>query len=237
MTFNAGPGIKHSTCIHPRCNTLYTSKAGPSSSCGPQGACTAEPVETATLPRGPWLTNGLCCPIGSTLTTTSSETLRSSHRLIFFVLVGLCPLALSGRDQRGSPICFACLFFRAIVRTPAGRATANDWFFVAPTGLRHFASGSAPTRPFRRFLKGRVTRLQRSLNATARKTACPTPTRTFTTKLSPPLSHPNGVLVITTRATSRLPGPDSHRLGTRPYGLQYETRQNARKSKAEARAL
>ena len=222
MTFNAGPRIKHRTCIHPRCNTLYTPRACRSSSCGPEGACPAEPVAKATLPRGPWLANGLCCPIGSTLTMTSSETLRSSHRLICFVLVGLCPMALSGLDQRGSPICSTCLFFRAIVRTPAGRATANDRFFVAPTGLRRFVSGSAPTRPFRRFLKGRVTRLQRSLNATARKIACPTPTRTFTTKLSPPLGHPNGVSVITTRPTSRFPGPDSHRLDTRPYGLRHE---------------
>ena len=73
--------------------------------------------------------------------------------------------------------------------------------------------------------RGGLTRLQRSLNATARKIACPTPARTFTTKLSPPLGHPNGALVITTRASSRLPGPDSHRLDTRPYGLRHELTQ------------
>jgi hypothetical protein len=36
-----------------------------------------------TLPsRGPWLASGFCCPAGSTLTMTSSETLNPSRRLM-----------------------------------------------------------------------------------------------------------------------------------------------------------
>jgi len=36
-----------------------------------------------TLPsRGPWLASGFCCPAGSSLTMTSSETLGPSHRLM-----------------------------------------------------------------------------------------------------------------------------------------------------------
>ena len=35
------------------------------------------------LSRGPWLASGLCCPAGSTLTTTSSEPLSSSRQLMY----------------------------------------------------------------------------------------------------------------------------------------------------------
>ncbi|MBT9166545.1 MAG: hypothetical protein DDT25_01233 [Chloroflexi bacterium] len=41
------------------------------------------------LSRGPWLPNGLCCPISSSLTTASSVTLSPSCGLIFFVHAGL----------------------------------------------------------------------------------------------------------------------------------------------------
>ncbi len=84
-------------------------------------------------------------------TTTSSETLWTFRRLICFVQADLCPTALSGLDQRGSPICSACLFFRAAVRTPVGRVTAHDRSFVTLAGLRRSVRGSAPTVPHRRF--------------------------------------------------------------------------------------
>ena len=45
----------------------------------------------------------------------------------------------------------------------------------------------------RRFTRGRVTRLQSSLHATARRFASPTPARTFTFELSPPESPRRGV--------------------------------------------
>ena len=44
-----------------------------------------------------------------------------------------------------------------------------------------------------------------------------------------PAGRPAGMLVMTTRATSQFPGPDSHRQDTRPYGLRHggtETRRN-----------
>ncbi len=43
----------------------------------------ARPPVTPTHPsRGPWLAIGLCCPVGSSLTTASSETLNSSPPLM-----------------------------------------------------------------------------------------------------------------------------------------------------------
>jgi hypothetical protein len=58
--------------------------------------------------------------------------------------------------------------------------------FTIRTGLRHFRTGSASTSPTRVGSSvGRVTRLQGSLNATARRLARPSPTRAFTLELSP----------------------------------------------------
>ena len=58
--------------------------------------------------------------------------------------------------------------------------------FTIRPGLRHFRTGSASTSPTHVGSSvGRVTRLQGSLNATARRLACPSPTRAFTLKLSP----------------------------------------------------
>ena len=57
--------------------------------------------------------------------------------------------------------------------------------FAIRTGLRHFRTGSASTWPTHVGSGvGRVTRLQGSLNATARRLARPSPTRAFTLKLS-----------------------------------------------------
>ncbi len=69
--------------------------------------------------RGPWLPSRLCCPAGSRLTMTSSETLDSSCRLICFVLASLCLTVSYRLESRGSPIYSACLFHRAISSTPA----------------------------------------------------------------------------------------------------------------------
>jgi len=41
-------------------------------------------LPSAPQSRGPWLAGGLCCPLGSSLTTTSSETLGPSHRFMSY---------------------------------------------------------------------------------------------------------------------------------------------------------
>ena len=67
------------------------------------------------------------------------------------------------------PICS----LRAASRTPADRATAPDCCFIALAGLRHSRTGSASHPGLRRFLPGFLTRLQSSLDATARRDCSP----------------------------------------------------------------
>ena len=73
----------------------------------------------------------------------------------------------------------------------------------------------------RRFSRGRVTRLQSSLYATARSLASPSPARTFTTELWPDGS-PRSDVDYNYTAYNQLPQPDLHRQDTRPYGLRAE---------------
>ncbi len=104
--------------------------------------------------RGPWLPSRLCCPAGSMLTMTSSETLCPSCRLIFFVLAGLCPTVSYGLGLRGSPIYSVCLFHRAITGTPALRLATNDRCITNRSGLHPVLRGSAHASPRRRFWRG-----------------------------------------------------------------------------------
>ncbi len=104
--------------------------------------------------RGPWLASRLCCPAGSRLTTTSSETLIPSRRLIFFVLTGLRLTVSYGLETRGSPIYSACLFHRATSGTPAFRLATNSRYITNRSGFRHLHKGSANASRARRFSRG-----------------------------------------------------------------------------------
>ena len=66
---------------------------------------------------------------------------------------------------------------------------------------------------------GCVTRLQSSLNATARSLASLSPAKTFTIELSPGGS-PRSDVDYNYTANNQLPQPDFHRQDTRPYGLR-----------------
>jgi hypothetical protein len=175
--------LKLSTSIPPEARRLIRGWAQAPRPCGPHRACSAGPADKSGPVQRSFAPQWVMLSHRVTATMTSSETLRAFRRLIYFVLADLCPTALSGLVRRGSPICSACLFFRAAVRTPVSMATASGRFFVAITGLRLSASGSALTFPIADS-QGSVTRLQRSLYATARKIARPPSARTFTTELS-----------------------------------------------------
>jgi len=83
---------------------------------------------TALQSRGPWLANGLCCPIGSSLTTASSETLDPPIDLSITTM-GLCPTTLYGLVSRGSPICSACLSPPCRLLYPGG-PNGCTWLFL-----------------------------------------------------------------------------------------------------------
>ncbi len=113
----------------------------------------------------------------------SSESLSVSWRFIDSSS-GLRPTGGSKLTARASPLYSANLCQRAAFLTPVNRALANGCYFGARTSLRRFRRGSAFTSPRRRFSRGRITRLQSSLYATARWLARPAPTRAFTFELS-----------------------------------------------------
>jgi hypothetical protein len=94
-----------------------------------------------TLPsRGPWLASGFCCPAGSSLTMTSSETLGSSKPTYAFA----DGYSLSREvPQFTLPVCL----LRAASRTPADRTTAFGCSFIVRFGLPHPWSGSASASP------------------------------------------------------------------------------------------
>ena len=117
--------------------------------------------------RGPWLGSGLCCPTASMLTMASSESLTSSRSLMSS-RPRLCAPVESAPDARASPLYSALLCQRAAFYTPVKRALAFGCCFRTHRSLRLFRRGSAFTSPRRRFSRGRLTRLQSSLNATAR---------------------------------------------------------------------
>ena len=181
MWFKCKVHIRHAP------NNLYAATAGISSSCGPLGHVWRNRAITAIQSRGPWLASGLCCPTGSSLTMASSETLAPSAALSASSSRP-CPTTLSGLVTRTSPIYSVCLSLRAAFRTPAFRVVAPDCSFTTRSGLRHLSTGSAPASHAVGSRMGRVTRLQSSLYATARRVACPSPTGAFTFELSPPES-------------------------------------------------
>ena len=126
--------------------------------------------------RGPWLTSGLSSPAGSMLTMASSASLSSVRRLM--VLRPVNPA-----DNRESQLLSACPFFRAIGPTPADRVACGG-SIAHPCCLRRSWKVSASAWSDSSVHVGGVTRLHRSLYATARRIAHPTPKRAFTFELS-----------------------------------------------------
>src|SRR5208337_3327397 len=110
-----------------------------------------------TLPsRGPWLASGFCCPIGSTLTMTSSETLGSSRPTYDFA------------DRFPNLLCLSVSSVPPSVPRQTGRlhlAVPSSSALAFPISVL----GRHPHPHAFRFQRGRVTRLQSSLYATARK--------------------------------------------------------------------
>ena len=114
------PQLKLSTSIHRESRRLIRVQAPAPGPFGPFRACTAGPVDKGDPVQRSFAPQGVMLSHRVHATMTSSETLQAFRRLIFFVQADLCPTALSGLARRGSPICSACLFFRAAVRPYPG---------------------------------------------------------------------------------------------------------------------
>jgi hypothetical protein len=169
--------------------------------------------------RGPWLPNVLCCHTGSSLTMASSESVYSFQCLIFFVhrIFTLRPLMGWYRQIPQ----FAPHIFNSVPSSVSRRSCRVLMVVSSPTVITFaiFATARQPHTTHAGSHVARVTRLQCSLNVTARSLASPSPTRTFTIELSPDGS-PQSDVDYNYTANNQLPQPDFHRQDMRPYGLQ-----------------
>jgi hypothetical protein len=158
----------------------WSRRCAPVALTGNPSARTVGGVSAVTVrSRGPWLACGLFCPAGSSLTMASSEALGPSRRFMSYP-AGLCRKRPGSRD---SPIYSTCPSLRAVSRTPSDRAGLGCGF-SARAALAIFATARHPNVHASRFTRGRVTRLQSSLDVAARRVARPSSTRAFTFELS-----------------------------------------------------
>jgi len=165
---------------------------------------------------GPWLPDRLCCPVGSLLTMATSAPLHASNRLMHY-----SRLALRFRaSRRGSPIYSVSPCTHAVASTPVVTSRANNDFFRAGTSLHPIRMGSATTVPTNPDQMGRVTKLKRSLDATAWCACLPCSGqdvyyRAFVRRVAPFLTS-----VMTGWIHRQFPSPDFHRSDYQHYGLR-----------------
>jgi hypothetical protein len=175
---------------------------------------------TALQSRGPWLTNGLCCPIGSSLTMASSESLDPSRRFIFYY-DGSSPYDLVWAGIKRLPnllhVSFPSVPPSVPRQTERLHMTVPSPFTLAFT---IFALARHPQLHARRFSHG-------SCNEAAKFALCYGPEGSLALHRQghlPPSFHlsesPPRDVGYTMRAYSQFPQPDLHRPDTRPYGLQ-----------------
>ena len=129
---------------------------------------------------GPWLPVRFYCPVGSRLTMATSAPLSATRRLMSYSARLRVPLA----SRRGSPIYSANPFTPCRRPYPGGPSDCLQRCLHRRLCLRRISTGSTTTNPTTPNQVGSVTRLQRSLHATAWSVACPASARTFTTELS-----------------------------------------------------
>ena len=207
---------------HVRSN-LYATKAAALCSYSPNGHFRRSEIAPARQSRGPWLSGGLCCHTGSSLTMASSESVCPFLCLIFFVhwIFALRPRMGWYRQIPQ----FAPRIYNSVPSSVPRRSCRVPMIVSSPTVIAFAISAVArqphPTRAGSHV--GRVTRLQSSLYATARSLDSPSPARTFTIKLSPDGS-PRADVDYNYTANNQLPQPDLHRQDTRPYGLRTKPR-------------
>jgi hypothetical protein len=165
---------------------------------------------------GPWLPSRLYCPAGSSLTMTTSAPLPATRRLMDYS----AKLRVQPANRRGSPIYSASPF--APCRRPysGGSSDCSRRFLRRWCCLRQIRTGSATTGPTIPDRVGRVTKLQRLLNAAAwwRRLPCSGQDvydQAFMGRVTP-VFH----VGYHWMANRHLPSPDFRWLDCRPYGLQ-----------------
>jgi hypothetical protein len=178
---------------------------------------------------GPWLLSRLCCPAGSSLTMATSAPLSATRRLMDYS----AGLRVQPASRRGSPIYSASPFLPCRRPYSGGPRDCTRRGLHRGSCLRHFRIGSATTSPTFPDRVGRLTKLQRSLNATAWKGCSPRSGRGFYDRACMGRVTPDAHVGYHWMAHRHLPSPDLHRRDWQPYGLRpKETKRTERTSAA-----
>jgi hypothetical protein len=168
---------------------------------------------------GPWLRRRLFCPSASSLTMATSALLRPPNGL-WIIPSGCEPVSPAAEGPQFT------LPFRsphAAARTPVAPAIALNDVLIAGFVFAELAPARQPQFPTAPNRVGSVTRLQRSLHATAWSVAGPASARTFTTELSW-VGSPPAQVGYDWMVHRHLPSPDFHRLDWQHYGLRANPR-------------
>jgi len=178
---------------------------------------------------GPWLPDRLCCPASSSLTMATSAPLPATRPLMDYS-VGL---RVQPASRRGSPIYSASPF------TPCRRpysGGAHDCFrrcLHRESCLRHFRTGSATTSPTIPDPVGRVTKLQRSLYATAWRCCLPRSGQGFYYRACVDRVAPESLVGYHWMVHRHLPSPASTGWTDSLMGCERNT-QNTRKARGSS---
>jgi hypothetical protein len=158
--------------------------------------------------RGPWLPNRLYCPAGSSLTMTPSAPLSATRRLMHYS----ARLRDRPTSRRGSPIYSASPFTPCRRPYSGGSRDCPERCLHRGYCLRHFSTGSATPIPTTPDPVGRVTKLQRSLNATTWRCCSPRSGQGFYDRACVGRVTPDAHVGYDWMVHRHLPSPDFHRL-------------------------
>src|SRR5262245_42956994 len=166
---------------------------------------------------GPWLPNRLYCPVGSSLTMAASAPLLAIRRLMDYS----ARLRDQPASRRGSPIYSASPLAPCRRRYSGGSSNCSRRFLRRWCCLRQIRTGSATTNPIVYPVPmGRVTKLQRLLNAAAWRPCLPCSGQDFYNRAFVGRVAPDSHVGYDCMANRHLPSPDFHWLDCRPYGLR-----------------
>ena len=214
-----GARVKCEDHMHRTPHNLYAARAAGSSSCSQFGISSGAVSQTASQSRGPWLTNGLCCPVRSSLTTASSAPLDASFWLIFFVRP-----VFALRPRLGWPRGVPQFNPRISLNVPPLRPRRSKRLHMAvPSPFAPAfaipAQARRTQRHHRRFSGGQFNEAAEFTSCYGPKSCLPDSGTDFYFQAFPSISHLIEKSNITTWVNSQFPRPDFHRLDTRPYGL------------------
>ena len=195
------------------CRYLVSRRFVRSRSCDQAAPRTSDPDRESS---GPWLPDRLYCPASSSLTMATSAPLSATQRIMDYSV----KLRNQSASRRGSPIYSASPFTPCRRPYSGGSSDCSRRLLRRWCCLRHICIGSATTSPTTPDHVGCVTKLQRSLNATAWRCCLPCSGQDFYDQAFMGRVTPDTHVGYDWMVNRHLPSPDFHRLDWQPYGLR-----------------